>query len=43
MGAFANDVITLGGGGLENMTGGGCWAKDDVTFSYDFWEAFQTI
>ena len=31
-GAFTNDVIILGGGGLEKMTGRGCWAKDDVTF-----------
>ena len=45
MGAFTNDVMILGGGGLEGMAqdDGGCWAKDDVTFSYDFWGKFQTI
>ena len=41
MGAFRNDVIILGGGGLEKMTqddgGRGYWAKDDVTFSILFW------
>ena len=32
-----NDVIILGGGRLEKTTGGGwCWAKDEVTFLYDF-------
>ena len=33
-----NDVIILGGT-LDD----GCWAKDDVTFLYDFWGKFQTI
>ena len=42
MGVFTNDVIILGGGGLEKMTldeggrEGGCWAKDDVSFLYGF-------
>ena len=36
MGVFTNDVIVLGGGGMEKKTqddrGRGCRAKDDVTF-----------
>ena len=34
LGAFTNDVIILGGGGLEkdDERWRGCWAKDDVTF-----------
>ena len=32
-GAFTNDVIILGGRGFGKYDGGGgCWAKDDVTF-----------
>ena len=32
--------------GFEKYDGGsagGCWAKDDITFFYDFWGTFQTI
>ena len=44
LGAFTNDVIILGWGGLEKMPEEGeCCAKDDVSFLYDFWEKFQTI
>ena len=39
-GAFTNDVIILGGGGLENMTqdvgGGGVGLKMTLLFQYDF-------
>ena len=27
----------------DGVPGWGCWAKDDVTFLYDFGEKFQTI
>ena len=46
IGAFTNDVIILGGGGLENMTkgdgGGGVGLKMTSLFYYNFWEKFQT-
>ena len=36
MGSFTNDVIGLGGGGFQIMTGEGFFAEDDVIFYNHF-------